>query len=117
MKLRSRSKGADLLHLEAEGTNNDKNDGLPAIWYQSSIRSASVERAFLENEHLGFAEEAKWTPQSLQNSGAFGDIIKTVLEIVKQMDGVGVWCTNNYQPSHTETQRRRRASPESESYW
>jgi hypothetical protein len=65
------------------------------VFYEAHVRSTKADRILMENRTLGFAEEAKWTPQSLRSSGAFDDLVKCATDLVKQMDGVAYHCDNN----------------------
>lgn len=63
-------------------------------WFEAYITSNKIDKALAQNHKLKFAEEASWTPESLQGSGAIGDLLKSATNTVQQMDGVGFYVNN-----------------------
>ncbi|KAI0136350.1 hypothetical protein BJ170DRAFT_7720 [Xylariales sp. AK1849] len=94
MKRRVTSENKDTWFLTASPGAGSPRDGLFPVWYEASVRSTMVDAAFVENEDLGFADEAQWTPKALQQAGAFAELMKSTADTVKQMDGVAYWCNN-----------------------
>ncbi|KAI8965589.1 hypothetical protein F5Y11DRAFT_312771 [Daldinia sp. FL1419] len=64
------------------------------IWYEASLQSKVINEALEQNQNLELGEQVTWTPERLQEAGAFDDIVKSAIEVVKQIDGVGYWGDN-----------------------
>ncbi|KAI2464562.1 hypothetical protein F4781DRAFT_439477 [Annulohypoxylon bovei var. microspora] len=65
-------------------------------WYEVSMQSKTVNKALQQNRDLELGEEVDWSPEKLQESGAFDELIRSTIEVVKNIDGVGYWG-DNYQ--------------------
>ena len=80
-------------YLSARPWNGEPKNGIVPKFYEVCIKSTLAEKAFEENKDLGFAEETKWTGVGLKSG--FKDLVRTAMDLVKRMDGVGARCDNN----------------------
>ncbi|KAK8125738.1 uncharacterized protein PG998_001497 [Apiospora kogelbergensis] len=80
--------------LVVEESEGNPVNGIFPVFYEACIKSTVAERAFAENRNLNFAEEAEWTGKDLKAAGVFKDLILSATDLVKQMDGIGLWCDN-----------------------
>ncbi|KAI0889279.1 uncharacterized protein GGS22DRAFT_196882 [Annulohypoxylon maeteangense] len=69
--------------------------GQLGTWYEVSMQSKTVNKALQQNRNLEFGEEVDWSPKKLQETGAFDELIRSTIEVVKNIDGVGYWGDNN----------------------
>ncbi|KAI1650466.1 uncharacterized protein F4817DRAFT_312835 [Daldinia loculata] len=74
-------------------SGNQQRGQLPT-WYEVSLQSKVINEALQQNRDLEMGEEVSWTPQQLQQAGAFDEIITSAIEVVKNIDGVGHWGDN-----------------------
>ncbi|KAI1137770.1 hypothetical protein F5Y05DRAFT_419237 [Hypoxylon sp. FL0543] len=70
--------------------------GQLSTWYEASIQSELVNKALRQNQDLELGEEVGWTPEQLRDAGAFEELLRSAINMVKKIDGVGYWG-NNYQ--------------------
>ncbi|KAI1206487.1 uncharacterized protein F4807DRAFT_470226 [Annulohypoxylon truncatum] len=70
--------------------------GQLGTWYEVSMQSKTVNKALQQNRDLELGEEVDWSPEKLQESGAFDELIRSTMDVVKNIDGVGYWG-DNYQ--------------------
>ncbi|KAI0841212.1 hypothetical protein F5Y06DRAFT_308120 [Hypoxylon sp. FL0890] len=73
-----------------------KKFGQLPTWYEVSVQSELVNKAFRQNRNLELGEEVHWSPEQLRDAGAFDDLIRSTTDMVKKIDGVGYWG-DNYQ--------------------
>lgn len=112
-------------YLSSKPTLGDPNEGRFPAWFEAHITSDRANNALEENSSLGFAEEAAWTPEDLQDSGAIDDLLQSAANTVKRMDGVGFWVNNLQdnmrfgQPPHTmaDAQEQANAYGPAQRYW
>lgn len=125
MAKKTTKKSAKVWHLSALAAIGNAQAGYFPSWFEANITSRKAEQILKENQGLGFAEEATWTPEVLQESGAIDDLIVSAAQTVKHMDGVGFWVNNQQDdmrygmPPHTradvEEQAEARGPPRR--YW
>ncbi|KAI0152151.1 hypothetical protein F4776DRAFT_669940 [Hypoxylon sp. NC0597] len=65
-------------------------------WYEVSIQSELVNEAVQQNQNLELGEEVGWSPEQLEDAGAFDELIRSATDMIKRIDGVGYWG-DNYQ--------------------
>ncbi|CAJ2512785.1 Uu.00g009040.m01.CDS01 [Anthostomella pinea] len=86
----------DGVELTFDEFRGNKQSGHAATWYEATIQSKMVSEALCENRDLEFGDEASWTAEKFQESGAFDELIRTTTDVVKRIDSVGQW-EDNYQ--------------------
>ncbi|XDG09229.1 hypothetical protein ABKA04_008844 [Annulohypoxylon sp. FPYF3050] len=72
-----------------------KERGELATWYEVSLQSKKVNEALQQNRDLELGEVVDWSPKELQEAGAFDELVRSAIEVVKNIDGVGYWGDND----------------------
>ncbi|KAI1098904.1 hypothetical protein F4804DRAFT_349858 [Jackrogersella minutella] len=70
--------------------------GQLGTWYEASVQCDMINKALQQNRDLELGEEVDWSPEKLQEAGAFEKLIRSATETVKKIDRVGYWG-DNYQ--------------------
>lgn len=86
------------------GTTNMAEDsrigaGRPSEWFEVSLVSTTAEEAFQQNKGLELGQRASWTPEMLEEGGAFEDICFPALCLISKMDNIGSSNNNGRYPS------------------
>ncbi|KAG4439592.1 hypothetical protein IFR05_004940 [Cadophora sp. M221] len=71
-------------------------------WYEACVSSVQLDASFEQNESLDLGDETVWTLEDIANMEASKALYSPVLDMLKQMDGVG-------QHSHNGSDYRSRA--------
>lgn len=71
-----------------------KERGELGAWYEVSLQSKKVNEALQQNRDLELGEVVDWSPKELQEAGAFDELVRSAIEVVKHIDGVGYWGDN-----------------------
>lgn len=66
-------------------------------WFEASISSARLEELLEQNEKLIPGDEADWTVEQLQEERLLGELADAAFDIVKEIDGVGIFCDNGHE--------------------
>ncbi|KAI1852363.1 hypothetical protein JX266_002541 [Neoarthrinium moseri] len=119
------AKGDDAFQFRAYADVSIPHDGIAPAWFEAHITSIKADHALRANNSLEFLQEAEWTPESLDKSGAFDDLLRTATSVIKHMDGVGASCDNRlddlrygYPPfTKEDVAMQQRASGPAEYYW
>ncbi|KAI0597761.1 hypothetical protein F4775DRAFT_558487 [Biscogniauxia sp. FL1348] len=88
------SKTEEASVIKYEKSSGNQQDGEAAMWYEATIRSSLISTALAENRNLEFGDEAHWSAEEFQKAGAFDNLIRTAMEMVQSMDGIGYWGDN-----------------------
>ena len=80
------------LRLQEEPTLS--YEGLSQQWLEASIVSSKGEELFAQNVNLTFGQEASWTCEELKNAHVVADICLPALQMVRNIDAVGLTNDN-----------------------
>ncbi|KAI1505271.1 hypothetical protein F5X99DRAFT_430533 [Biscogniauxia marginata] len=80
--------------IKYEQSPGNQQAGEAGMWYEATIQSSMVSTALTENRDLEFGDEATWSAEEFQKAGAFDNLIRTAVQMVKSMDGIGYWGDN-----------------------
>ncbi|KAI1386735.1 uncharacterized protein F4822DRAFT_445008 [Hypoxylon trugodes] len=92
-RLSTQSSENSELYLYTQFAGNQKLGQLPT-WYEVSLQSKMIIDALQQNQDLEFGDEVDWSPEALQQAGAFDELIRSTFDMVKKIDGVGYWGDN-----------------------
>ncbi|KAI1776643.1 hypothetical protein F4818DRAFT_355374 [Hypoxylon cercidicola] len=70
------------------------------MWYEVSMQSKIVNKAFEQNRELELGDKVDWSPDQLMNATAFDRLIRSAAEMVRNIDGVGLWGDNRQDAMH-----------------
>ena len=86
---------AAFLIYRAESPHQQQNQaGSLNVWHEVSISSAKVDEQLQKNKNLEFGDEAKWSPEMLNELNAANAICLPACEMLKKMNGVGIHNDN-----------------------
>jgi hypothetical protein len=64
------------------------------FWHEASISSAKANELFAQNESLELGDEASWTVEDLSRINASQAMYMPACEMLRKMDGVGLYNDN-----------------------
>ncbi|KAI6365179.1 hypothetical protein MCOR25_005473 [Pyricularia grisea] len=70
--------------------------GIFSTWFTASVSSNQADEIFKSNMTLNLGDEAEWTTKDLLKEGCIESLLKRTLEMVKEMDDIGVLCDNGH---------------------
>lgn len=87
-------KGFSVYQAKPTPANVDPAKKLP-LWYEASIICPQLHTFLERNKSLELGEDASWTPEAIANMDAAKSLWAPALDMLKQMDGVGLTSKNN----------------------
>ena len=85
-------------NINVRPSENDDTKGLANVWYEASISSVRMEKAFEENSKIEFGEEVQWDEAELEKEGVLKDLYHPSIGMVEQMDRIGAGNDNGRSP-------------------
>ncbi|KAI0206426.1 hypothetical protein F4808DRAFT_469568 [Astrocystis sublimbata] len=87
---------------------DDEHPSMPSMWYEATLKSDTLTKAFEQNQSLELGDEVEWTSENLLGSGAVEELIRKAGVMVKKMDAVGYWNDNHQADLLGEVKRSAR---------
>ncbi|KAI1325303.1 hypothetical protein F5Y16DRAFT_423214 [Xylariaceae sp. FL0255] len=66
----------------------------PPMWYEAAVRSKTLSMALMKNMDLEIGDEVEWDAEKLIQTEAVDGLVQTAATLVKRMDRVGRWNSN-----------------------
>ena len=82
-----------------------------SIWHEASISSVKANEQLKQNTTLELGDEARWTPETLEELGAVNAMCRPACEMLKQMDGVGYHNDNAIDVQETSASESSPSKP------